>query len=203
MHFKPFSIKKSMGNLKKFPPSPSNGKFSIFLKPCLAWLAVVSYGEWVAIVSISTSLTVSSFIPMWTSITGVLLRCQRILVIVNGGDGAGGTEVVGWNIKRTLAWLAVIGSAQLSIAIESLGTGVTLVSHSVVFTSSTLQSDRVTGCGVTTAVTLSAGASVQSVVDSSESIVTRLTTEASVSWGQEPFLGLRTINSTISNTLVL
>ena len=46
---------------------------------------------------------------MWTSITGVLLRCQRILVIVNGGDGAGGTEVVGWNIQRTLAWLAVIG----------------------------------------------------------------------------------------------
>ena len=136
---------------------------------------------------------------MWTSITGVLLRCQRILVIVNGGDGAGGTEVVGWNIKWTLAWLAVIGSAQLSIAIESLGTGVTLVSHSVVFTSSTLQSERVTGRGVTTAVTLSAGASVQSVVDSSESIVTRLTTETSVSWGQEPFLGLRTINSAISS----
>ena len=138
-------------------------------------LAVVTDGERIAIEAIGTSATVGALVADWARIADVFLRGQAVLVIVNCCHLARWTEVVGGDIQRTLAWVTVIGSAQLCVSIIAFGTSVTVLSHRVVLTLATLQGERIAGCSMSVALALSANSFVDNILDPGVSIAASLT----------------------------
>ena len=138
-------------------------------------LAVVTDGERISIEAIGTSTTVGPLIADWARIADVFLRGQAVLVIVDCCHLARWTEVVGGDIQRTLAWVTVIGSAQLCVSIIAFGTSVTVLSHRVVLTLATLQSERIAGCSMSVALALSANSFVHNVLDAGVSVAASLT----------------------------
>ena len=65
-------------------------------------------------------------------VTDVLLGCDGILVVVDGGNSAGRAEVVGGDLERALTPLAVVDGAQAGVAIKSFHASVTLGTQGVV-----------------------------------------------------------------------
>ena len=137
-------------------------------------LAVVTDGERIAIEAIGTSATVGALVADWARIADVFLRGQAVLVIVNCCHLARWTEVVGGDIQRTLAWVTVIGSAQLCVSIIAFGTSVTVLSHRVVLTLATLQGERIAGCSMSVALALSANSFIDNILDAGVSIAASL-----------------------------
>ena len=138
-------------------------------------LAVVTDGERIAIEAIGTSTTVGALVANWARIADVFLRGQAVLDIVDCCHLARWTEVVGGDIQRTLAWVTVIGSAQLCVSIIAFGTSVTVLSHRVVLTLATLQGERIAGRSMTIALTLSTDPFVDDVLQASVPISASLT----------------------------
>ena len=138
-------------------------------------LAVVTDGERIAIEAIGTSATVGALVADWARIADVFLWSQAVFVIVDCCHLTRWTEVVGGDIQRTLAWVTVIGSAQLCVSIIAFGTSVTVLSHRVVLTLATLQGERIAGCSMSVALALSANSFVDNILDPGVSIAASLT----------------------------
>ena len=135
-------------------------------------LAVVSNGEWVAVVPIRTAPTVGSLVTHRTGRAGILLRRQAVLVVVYRGHLTSRTEVVGGHVQRTLARMTIVGPPQLSVAIVAFGAGVAMLPHRVVFTLATCQCEGVTGGRVSVTVTRPALALVDGVVEPCVAVAT-------------------------------
>ena len=97
-------------------------------------LAVVANGERIPVEAIGTSATVGALVADGARVADVFLWSQAVLVIVDCCHLARWREVVGWDIQRALAWMTVIGPADLCVSIISFGTSVAMLSYRVVFT---------------------------------------------------------------------
>ena len=138
-------------------------------------LAVVANGERIPVEAIGTSATVGALVADGARVADVFLWSQAVLVIVDCCHLARWTEVVGGDIQRTLAWVTVIGSAQLCISIIAFSTSVTMLSHRVVLALATLQGERIAGCSMSVALALSANSFVDNILDAGVSIAASLT----------------------------
>ena len=138
-------------------------------------LAVVTDGERIAIEAIGTAATVGALVADWARIADVFFGSQAVLVIVDCCHLACWREVVGGDIERTLAWVTVIGSAQLCISIIAFSTSVAMFSHRVVLTLATLQSERIAGCSMSVALALSANSFVDNILNPGVSVAAPLT----------------------------
>ena len=146
-------------------------------------LAVVANGERIPIEAIGTSATVGALVADRARIADVFLWSQAVLVIVDCCHLARWREVVGGDVQRALAWVTVIGPAQLCVSIKSFGTGVAMLSHRVVLTLAALEGERIAGCSMSVALALSANSFVDGVLDPGVSVAASLTREAGVTWG--------------------
>lgn len=81
---------------------------------------------------IKIPFTVRSGVTFWTCVTDVLLGRDGVLVVVDGGDTAGRAEVVGGDLERALAPLAVVDCPHASVAVKSFHASVTFGTESVV-----------------------------------------------------------------------
>ena len=70
------------------------GGTDVFIGVTSAGLTIVSDGQWVAKVTIGTTLTMSSLISMWTRVTRVFFRGQGIFIIIYRGNLTCWTKIV-------------------------------------------------------------------------------------------------------------
>ena len=110
---------------------------NVSISVAITRLAKIAGLQRVAKVTVVTSTTMRSSVASGAGVANVAIRTDGVAVIVQGSLKAGGAKIVGGDVQRTLARLAIVGRSSQGISVEALGALLTPLTGRIVLASTT------------------------------------------------------------------